>query len=152
RKVWARSIHQRARPRNNRHRADRRQAPSNRPVTATTRAETTVSAAPQPRRIWLCADDYGISLSVNTAIRDLVTRGRLNATSVLVAAPTFCRSEATALSALNSVTPRVAIGLHLVLTAPFRPLSANFKPTREGAFLPLPAAFAYGMLHRYRHD
>jgi predicted glycoside hydrolase/deacetylase ChbG (UPF0249 family) len=111
-----------------------------------------VSAAAQPRRIWLCADDYGISLSVNAAIRDLVTRGRLNATSVLVAAPSFCRSEATALSALNCVTPRVAIGLHLVMTAPFRPLSTNFKPAREGAFLPLSAAFACGMLHGYRHD
>ena len=30
-----------------------------------------------PRRpIWLCADDYGISASVNKAIRDLVMRGR----------------------------------------------------------------------------
>jgi len=41
---------------------------------------------PAPRRIWLCADDFGISSSVNTAIRDLVVRGRLNAASVLVAA------------------------------------------------------------------
>ena len=31
---------------------------------------------------------------VNTAIRDLVVRGRLNATSVMVAAPSFNRSEA----------------------------------------------------------
>ena len=42
-----------------------------------------------PRRIWLCADDYGISAAVDIAIRDLVVRGRLNATSVLVAAPNF---------------------------------------------------------------
>ena len=40
-------------------------------------------AAP-PRRIWLCADDYGISPGVNRAIRDLIERGRLNATSVMV--------------------------------------------------------------------
>ena len=33
------------------------------------------------RRIWLCADDYGISTAVNMAIRDLVVRRRLNATS-----------------------------------------------------------------------
>jgi predicted glycoside hydrolase/deacetylase ChbG (UPF0249 family) len=38
--------------------------------------------APQPRHIWLCADDYGIAPGVNTAIRDLIARGRLNATSV----------------------------------------------------------------------
>jgi len=37
-------------------------------------------------RIWLCADDYGISGAVDTAIRDLVARGRLNAASVQVAA------------------------------------------------------------------
>ena len=37
-----------------------------------------------PRRIWLCADDYGISPGVNTAIRELISRGRINATSVMV--------------------------------------------------------------------
>ena len=45
-------------------------------------------------QIWLCADDYGISPSVNHAIRDLVGRGRINATSVMVVAPSFHRSEA----------------------------------------------------------
>ena len=38
------------------------------------------------RRIWLCADDYGISPGVNDAIRDLLLRGRINATSVMVVA------------------------------------------------------------------
>ena len=42
---------------------------------------------PQRRRIWLCADDFGISPAVNTAIRDLVVRRRLNATSAMVVAP-----------------------------------------------------------------
>ena len=55
-----------------------------------------------PRAIWLCADDYGISPGVNTAIRDLIVRGRLNATSVMVAAPSFDRSEANALKMLNA--------------------------------------------------
>ena len=41
------------------------------------------------RRIILCADDYGISPAVSAAIRDLIMRGRLNATSVMVAAPSF---------------------------------------------------------------
>ena len=36
------------------------------------------------RRIWLCADDYGLAEGVNRAIRDLISRGRLNATSVMV--------------------------------------------------------------------
>jgi predicted glycoside hydrolase/deacetylase ChbG (UPF0249 family) len=98
------------------------------------------SAAPaarsETRRIWLCADDYGISPAVNSAIRDLVNRGRINATSVMVTAPSFHRSEATALSLLKSKGHRVAIGLHLTLTAPFRPLSKGYRPLRDEAFLP----------------
>jgi predicted glycoside hydrolase/deacetylase ChbG (UPF0249 family) len=88
-------------------------------------------------RIWLCADDYGISPSVSAAIRDLVVRGRLNATSVMVVAPSFHRGEALALQALNTEAQRVAIGLHVTLTAPFRPLSEGFRPLSDGAFLPL---------------
>ena len=40
-----------------------------------------------PRRIWLCADDYGISPGVNEGIRELILRSRINATSVMVVAP-----------------------------------------------------------------
>lgn len=104
-----------------------------------------------PRRIWLCADDYGIAPGVNAAIRDLIVRGRLNATSVMVAAPSFHRSEAVSLDVLNTGARRVAIGLHVTLSAPFRPLSKSFKPLREGAFLPLPALLARSLargLHR----
>jgi len=94
-------------------------------------------AAASHGRFWLCADDYGISPSVSLAIRDLAARGRINATSVMVLAPSFHRAEANALDVLNTNGPRVSIGLHLTLTAPFRPLSQAFKPTRDGAFLPL---------------
>jgi predicted glycoside hydrolase/deacetylase ChbG (UPF0249 family) len=82
------------------------------------------------------------------AIRDLVVRRRLNATSAMVVAPSFHRSEAHALDVLNTGMARVAIGLHLTLTAPFRPLSAAYKPVREGAFLSLPATLARAFLHR----
>ena len=34
---------------------------------------------PSPRRIWLCADDYGMAPGINDAIRKLILRGRLNA-------------------------------------------------------------------------
>ena len=88
------------------------------------------------RRIWLCADDYGISTSVNTAIRDLVVRGRINATSAMVVGPSLHRSEAVSLETLNAAAPRVAIGLHLTLTAPFQPVTKGFRPLRAGAFLP----------------
>lgn len=89
------------------------------------------------RRIWLCADDYGISPAVNGAIRELIARQRLNATSVMVAAPHLGDDEAGELDLLNSGERRAALGLHVTLTAPFKPMSAGFAPLREGAFLPL---------------
>ena len=83
------------------------------------------------RQIWLCADDYGISRSVNAAIRELILRGRINATSVMTAAPHFDASEAAALDELNSGITRAALGLHVTLTAPFKPLSEGFKPLSQ---------------------
>jgi predicted glycoside hydrolase/deacetylase ChbG (UPF0249 family) len=90
-----------------------------------------------PRRIWLCADDYGISPGVSAAIRDLIARRRINATSVMVGAPSFSQAEATALR--EAVAADGAIGLHLTLTAPFAPSTRDFAPLRHGAFLPLAA-------------
>jgi chitin disaccharide deacetylase len=107
------------------------------------------NAAPS-RRIWLCADDYGISPSVDAGIRDLIVRGRINATSVMVVAPSLHRSEALALSILNSGESRVSIGLHLTLSAPFNPLSTTFTPLRNGAFLSLKATMAAALLHRFK--
>jgi predicted glycoside hydrolase/deacetylase ChbG (UPF0249 family) len=89
------------------------------------------------RHIWLCADDYGMSLSVNTGIRELIARGRLNATSVMVVAPHLDDDEAPELEALNSGEKRAAIGLHVTLTAPFKPMSEGLAPLRKGSFLPL---------------
>jgi predicted glycoside hydrolase/deacetylase ChbG (UPF0249 family) len=112
-------------------------------------------APPNPaagRSIWLCADDYGISAAVNAAIRDLVVRGRINATSVMVNAPSLHRSEAKALSILNSGARRVALGLHVTLTAPFRPLTRDYRPLAQDAFLPLSTTLAYGLLHRLNRD
>lgn len=82
-----------------------------------------MSAAASLRRIWLCADDYGISPGVNRAIRDLIERGRLNATSVMVVGPAIERSEVEALQASVKASRRCAIGLHVTLSAPFRPLT-----------------------------
>src|SRR5262245_34907846 len=105
-------------------------------------------ASGAPRRIWLCADDYGIAPGVNMAIRDLVTRGRLNATSVMVLAPSFSHSAATGLTALNAGAKRVAIGLHLTLTAPFTPLARDYAPVADGAFLPLATTLRLAMQQR----
>jgi predicted glycoside hydrolase/deacetylase ChbG (UPF0249 family) len=100
----------------------------------------------------LCADDYAISPSVDAAIRDLIARGRLNATSVMVVAPSFQRAEVTALGALNAGPKRAAIGLHLTLTAPFRPLSKGFHPLNEGAFLTLGETLRASLLRRFGRD
>jgi chitin disaccharide deacetylase len=88
------------------------------------------------RRIWLCADDYGISPGVNRAIRDLIENGRLNATSVMVVGPAVDRDDVNALKTAAQANPRCAIGLHATLTAPFRPLTMHFKPIEGGLFLP----------------
>jgi predicted glycoside hydrolase/deacetylase ChbG (UPF0249 family) len=101
-----------------------------------------------PRRIWLCADDYGISPGVNRAIRDLIERGRLNATSVMVVGPSIGRDEVSALAAAAANSPRCAIGLHVTLTAPFRPLTMHFKPLDGGMFLSFPRLLRAGLLRR----
>src|SRR5436853_4783037 len=102
-------------------------------------------AAP-PRRIWLCADDYGLSPGVNRAIRDLIERGRLNATSVMVVGPAIGRDEVAALNAAAANSPRCAIGLHATLSAPFRPLTMHFKPVDGGMFLPFAKLLRAGLL------
>jgi predicted glycoside hydrolase/deacetylase ChbG (UPF0249 family) len=101
-----------------------------------------------PRRFWLCADDYGIAPGVNVAIRDLVARRRLNATSVMVLAPSFSRAEAHALAALNAGEQRVAIGLHLTLTGPLKPLTRDYAPLADGAFLPVATTLRLALQQR----
>jgi predicted glycoside hydrolase/deacetylase ChbG (UPF0249 family) len=100
------------------------------------------------RRIWLCADDYGISPAVNRAIRDLVENGRLNATSAMVVGPAIGRDEVNALKAAAKANPRCAIGLHVTLTAPFRPLTMHFRPIEDGLFLAHTALLRRGLTGR----
>ncbi|HLG82791.1 MAG TPA: ChbG/HpnK family deacetylase [Bradyrhizobium sp.] len=98
--------------------------------------------------IWLCADDYGISPGVNRAICDLIARGRLNATSVMVVGSAVGRDEISALQSAAAASPRCAIGLHATLTAPFRPLSMHFRPLDGGMFPPFPKLLRAGLLGR----
>src|SRR4051812_22487696 len=107
-----------------------------------------MNAAAPPRRIWLCADDYGISPGVNRAIRDLIERGRLNATSVMVVGPSIGRDEVGSLAAAAAGNPRCAIGLHATLTAPFRPLTMHFQPIDGGMFPAFPKLLRAGALRR----
>lgn len=107
-----------------------------------------MSDAAPPRRIWLCADDYGLSPGVNRGIRDLIERGRLNATSVMVVGPAIGRDEIDALQTAVANSPRCSIGLHVTLTAPFRPLTMHFQPLDGGMFLPFPKLLRAGLLRR----
>ncbi|MCK1283601.1 ChbG/HpnK family deacetylase [Bradyrhizobium sp. 44] len=107
-----------------------------------------MNAAAPPRRIWLCADDYGISPGVNRAIRDLIERGRLNATSVMMGGPAVERSEIEALQTAAQASPRCAIGLHVTLSAPFRPLTMHFRPLDGDMFLPFPKLLRAGLARR----
>jgi predicted glycoside hydrolase/deacetylase ChbG (UPF0249 family) len=109
------------------------------------------SPASQPnglRKFWLCADDYGISPAVDRGIRDLIEHRRINATSVMVTAPSFSAAAATSLAEI-AIPNRAAIGLHFTLTAPFRPATPGYRPTTpDGAFLSLAATLATGLLRR----
>lgn len=98
------------------------------------------------RRIRVCADDYGMAPGVDDAIGELIARRRLNATSVMVVAPSFHRGKAASLSAI-AAGPGAAIGLHLTLTAPFRPLT-RFWPQRDGAFPGLADLLHISLLRR----
>jgi predicted glycoside hydrolase/deacetylase ChbG (UPF0249 family) len=103
------------------------------------------------RQVWLCADDYGISPGVNVAIRDLVLRRRINATSVMVAAPSCHRAEALALASLIG-SSGVAVGLHVTLSAPFVPLTAGFAPRRDGKFLPMQELLTRALARRLKPE
>ena len=105
-----------------------------------------------PRRIIVCADDYGLTRPVNAAIRELLAAGRINATSVMVLAPAFDQLEPDALRQLQTANRSIQIGLHVTLTAPFQPQTSGFAPLREGAFLPLPDTLRAAIARRFRVD
>ncbi|HUC51190.1 MAG TPA: ChbG/HpnK family deacetylase [Xanthobacteraceae bacterium] len=118
--------------------------------------------APKPRRaeqrIWLVADDYGISPAVSAAIRDLIARNRINATSVMVAAPSFSTAEAVRLLDVAGRLPggsarfHAAIGLHVTLTGPFKPVTPGFAPLHDGAFPKLAAMAGRALAHLQHPD
>jgi predicted glycoside hydrolase/deacetylase ChbG (UPF0249 family) len=104
-----------------------------------------------PRRIRLCADDYGLSEGVNRAIRELIARRRINATSIMVVGPAATRAEIAALLDVARAGD-CALGLHVTLTAPFHPLTMYFRPLKGGSFLPLRAMLGHSLLRRLDGD
>ncbi|MEH2511937.1 putative glycoside hydrolase/deacetylase ChbG (UPF0249 family) [Nitrobacteraceae bacterium AZCC 1564] len=101
------------------------------------------------RRIWLCADDYGMAPGVNRAIRELVKLKRINATSVMVVGPAIDRTEIDSLKQELADNPDCALGLHATLTAPFHPLTMHFQPLDGGRFLSLGHTLQAALLRRF---
>ncbi len=82
-----------------------------------------------PRRLSLCADDFGQSAAIDAGILSLIGRGRLQATSVLSEGPDWADGAARLKALLTQSECPAEVGLHLNLTHPFngateaRPLS-----------------------------
>src|SRR5215470_11243074 len=89
-----------------------------------------------------------MSPAVSAAIRELLGRGRLSATSVMMTSPGCSDDDVRSLVALRDAGKPIAIGLHVTLTGPFRPLTQGFAPLRDGAFLPLAPLMARALLGR----
>lgn len=104
-------------------------------------ANSSSSPTHRPIPFVLCADDYGLSPGVSSAIRDLIDRERLSATSCMTVTP-FWKDHATW---LTPYVDRVDVGLHLTLTDQ-RPIGAMPR-TAPGGRLPSLGALmrlAYG--------
>lgn len=98
------------------------------------------------KRIVVCADDYALAPGVSRAIRELIAKGRINATSVMTVLPGLA-DEAAALSTTPSPAP-VQIGLHVTLTGVFMPLVSAPMVTADGRFPDLAALLS--PLSRFR--
>lgn len=92
---------------------------------AATDTATATAAPTLPRRLCICADDFGLHPAVNEAVLRLVSMGRLQATSAMVGAPAWA-AGAGALASIDAA--HLDVGLHLdltdhPLTVPARPLA-----------------------------
>jgi predicted glycoside hydrolase/deacetylase ChbG (UPF0249 family) len=82
---------------------------------------------PQPRRLAVCADDFGLHPSVNAAVFDLVARGRLSTVACMVDGPAWADGAARWRA---ERTPAVELGLHLDLTERFAGAGARWDWNR----------------------
>ncbi|CAM4377701.1 Uncharacterized protein conserved in bacteria [Bordetella pseudohinzii] len=86
--------------------------------------DTTIKASAHGRRIAVCGDDFGMDVSIDHAIFQLVDAGRLSAVSCMSAGPSFARHAA-------ELKHRAAdIGLHLNFTQAFSPADADMLPLK----------------------
>lgn len=100
------------------------------------RSAFTAADSASELQVALCADDYGIAPGVGVAVRDLLARGRLSATSAMAVSPHW-PEEAQKLKALADGSDAFEVGLHLVLTDQ-APLAAMPKTAPLGRLPSLP--------------
>lgn len=105
------------------------------------------AAPPTGIRVVLCADDYGLSPGIGVAVRDLLDRGRLSATSCMTAGPHWPAEAAR----LRPYAGRADLGLHLTLTdqAPAGPCP---RLAPDGRLPPLPALVTASLFARLPLD
>ncbi len=93
-------------------------------------ADHVARAEATPRRLTLCADDFGQSAAISGGILQLIAAGRLQATSVLSQGPDWSASAPALKELVTGEGAPAEAGLHLNLTHAFahaedaRPLSA----------------------------
>lgn len=100
------------------------------------------------KQIILCADDYGLNVSVSQGIVTLLERKRLSATSCLTNFPDWL-SRAAELKPLQ--TEPIGIGLHFNLTEG-RPLSSAYHERYGASFFSLSRLIISAFLHRLDVD
>ncbi|HEY4080871.1 MAG TPA: ChbG/HpnK family deacetylase [Burkholderiaceae bacterium] len=83
---------------------------------------------PAGRRIAICADDFGYSAGIDSAILSLLAEGRLSAVSCMSTAP-YWRADAARLHELAQ--GRADLGLHLNLSESFFVTEPRSLPLRE---------------------
>ena len=75
----------------------------------------------RPRKLALCADDFGQSKEISSGIFDLIACRRVSATSVLTEGPDWPESSWR----LRELQSHADIGIHLNLTHPFENTRGN---------------------------
>jgi predicted glycoside hydrolase/deacetylase ChbG (UPF0249 family) len=100
--------------------------------------------SPNARPIILCADDFGIAPGVSDAIAQLISGGRLSATSCMTTMPDW-RRQAPALRAIVRDSP-ADVGLHLTLTD-HAALARSGMLAERGRLPPLGRLLKRAMMH-----
>ncbi len=98
---------------------------------------------PKSKRVTICADDFAYSQSISASIVDLITQGRINATSCMTNMP--CWKEDAQL--LKPLFCKADIGLHFNLTEG-EALCVNPFDIHNKSFSSLAKVMADTLLHR----